>query len=144
MNYTIYDQNSGQIQYVFASQDSELISQNLQGKAAILGEYNSRDYYVQDGAIVNKPSEPNEPGLVYEFDYTTKSWQINVSKSTTAARSLRDHQLTLVDRINPVWYNSLTQEQQAELAAYRLALLAVPQQSGFPTQVEWPAKPTWI
>lgn len=60
------------------------------------------------------------------------------------ARSQRDQLLADVDRVNPVWYNALTAEQQAELVTYRLALLAVPQQSGFPVTVNWPAKPTWL
>jgi hypothetical protein len=49
-----------------------------------------------------------------------------------------------VDAITAVWYNSLGQQQQAELQAYRQALLAVPQQAGFPLQVEWPPKPVWL
>jgi len=60
------------------------------------------------------------------------------------ARSQRDQLLADVDRVNPVWYATLTSEQQHELATYRLALLAVPQQSGFPVLVNWPAKPTWL
>ena len=49
-----------------------------------------------------------------------------------------------VDRVNPVRYQSLTVEQQAELIAYRQALLDVPNQSGFPNNIVWPTNPPWL
>ena len=61
------------------------------------------------------------------------------------ARNARDQLLKdNVDTINPIRYAALTAEQQAELAAYRTALLNVPQQTGWPTTIEWPTKPTWL
>lgn len=59
-------------------------------------------------------------------------------------RNLRNTMLASVDMVNPVWYNNLTQQQQTELAAYRQALLDVPQQSTFPDIVVWPEKPQWL
>jgi pyruvate,orthophosphate dikinase len=35
-------------------------------------------------------------------------------------------------------------ERQVALQEYRQALLAVPQQPGFPDQVIWPTKPSWL
>ena len=51
--------------------------------------------------------------------------------------------LSVVDPIvsNPLRWADLTSEQQAAWAAYRTALLDVPQQSGFPHNVTWPTKP---
>jgi hypothetical protein len=49
-----------------------------------------------------------------------------------------------VDCVNPIWYNTLTEEERNQLAAYRQALLTVPEQAGFPTQIEWPQKPSWL
>ena len=144
MNYTVYDPNTGEIQYVFASQNSDLTEQNLSGKTYIAGNYNSRDHYIDAGNVVDKPTAPTEPGLVYQFDYATKTWQINILQSQQASRQLRNSQLNLVDQINPVWYNSFTTEQQSELAVFRQALLDVPQQADFPTQVNWPSKPAWL
>ncbi len=62
----------------------------------------------------------------------------------TAVRSTRDN--TLADEVDPVVSNPLrwggmTAEQQAAWAAYRQALLDIPQQSGFPHNVAWPTKP---
>jgi hypothetical protein len=64
---------------------------------------------------------------------------------TVKKRQARD--LTLnqtVDRVNPVWYASLTDSQRAELASYRQALLDVTQQQGFPDSINWPEKPSWL
>ena len=62
-----------------------------------------------------------------------------------AMRDLRKRLLQEnVDSYNPIRYGLLTTEQQQELAAYRQALLNVPQQSGFPADVAWPTKPTWL
>lgn len=144
MNYTIYNPSTGQIEMVFTSQDSDLTQQNLNGRSWIPGNYSSLDYYILNNQPVQKPARPEVPGLVYDFDYQSLTWQINLSRSQQASRQLRNSQLESVDRINPVWYNSLSADQQSELIAYRQALLAVPQQAGFPTQVEWPAKPAWL
>ena len=59
-------------------------------------------------------------------------------------RAERDGKLlSEVDRLvsNPLRWAELTQEQQAAIAAYRQALLDVPQQAGFPTQINWPVYP---
>ena len=49
-----------------------------------------------------------------------------------------------VDRVNQVRWNMLTTEQQAFLTEYRLQLLAVPQQPGFPYDIIWPTEPDFI
>jgi len=58
-------------------------------------------------------------------------------------RAERDGKLLELDRVvsNPLRWAELTQEQQAATASYRQALLDVPQQAGFPTQIEWPVYP---
>ncbi len=59
-------------------------------------------------------------------------------------RAQRDYLLaTEVDPIvsNPLRWADMTSEQQTALAAYRTALLGVPQQAGFPHNVTWPTKP---
>jgi len=59
-------------------------------------------------------------------------------------RSQRDNILTtVVDPLvsNPLRWAALSSESQAEWATYRTALLDVPQQAGFPTEITWPTKP---
>ena len=50
---------------------------------------------------------------------------------------------TVVDPLvsNPLRWADLTVEQQQAWADYRRALLDVPQQSGFPSDVIWPTQP---
>jgi len=58
-------------------------------------------------------------------------------------RHERDRRLAQLDAIvsNPLRWADYTAEQQSVLAAYRQALLDVPQQAGFPAQIEWPVMP---
>jgi hypothetical protein len=59
-------------------------------------------------------------------------------------RRARAHRLRQIDRITPMWWESLTAEQQQEVRDYRQALLDVPQQPGFPADVTWPEPPQWL
>ncbi len=60
----------------------------------------------------------------------------------SAMRSERDRRLREeCDRINPMWWQDMTEEQKLGMKAYRQALLDVPSQPGFPWSVEWPANP---
>lgn len=59
-------------------------------------------------------------------------------------RQLRNELLAVVDRVNPIWYNTLSYDQQEQLIEYRRNLLNVPQQAGFPNAIEWPQKPSWL
>jgi hypothetical protein len=63
---------------------------------------------------------------------------------TTVVRATRDTILTnTVDTLvsNPLRWASMSAATQAAWAAYRQALLDIPQQSGFPHSVAWPTKP---
>lgn len=57
-------------------------------------------------------------------------------------RDRRDKYLQIhVDIMNAVRWESLTQQQKDDFVAYRQALLDVPQQPGFPTDINWPTPP---
>ena len=58
-------------------------------------------------------------------------------------RGQRDQLLLAVDAVagNSLRWSDLSTEVQADWAAYRRALLDVPQQDGFPNNVAWPAQP---
>lgn len=63
---------------------------------------------------------------------------------SASVRSQRDNLLrTEVDVIagNPLRWAELTEEQRDAWAGYRLDLLDLPQQEGFPHDVIWPVKP---
>lgn len=58
-------------------------------------------------------------------------------------RGKRDSLLRAVDAVvmNPLRWAALSEAEKAATATYRLALLNVPQQGGFPNDVLWP---TWL
>ena len=60
-------------------------------------------------------------------------------------RRERDKRLSEdIDTVNAPRWNSLTAQEQADVSAYRLALLDVPSQSGFPNTVSWPTPPACL
>lgn len=61
-------------------------------------------------------------------------------------RKIRDQKLKRCDRMSPMRWLSLTEEQKNEWINYRQALLDIPQQEGFPwdgdmDKAPWPNKP---
>lgn len=66
------------------------------------------------------------------------------AEASRNVRAERDFRLeTEVDPIagNALRWNDLTDEQRAAWTQYRMNLLNLPQQSGFPSAVNWPNKP---
>lgn len=67
--------------------------------------------------------------------------------STIEARKKRD--ALLEEYVDPIAGNNLrwaelTEMQKSEMSSYRLALLDVPQQAGFPRHIDWPQKPQFM
>lgn len=138
MIYTTYDLTTGQILATIYDQSENTIPDN-----SIKGVYNDREHYidVNTKSIVDKPTKPSN---IHKWDVASKTWIKDNDQAIKIAKNIRNGRLSLVDQVNPIWYASLTTEQQTELQAYRTALLNVPQQSGFPETIEWPNKPTWL
>lgn len=141
MKYTVYNNITGMITGVYSINDDALVDINLAGKSYVSGEYNPKGYYIDNGQAIKIPRMPY-PG--HKFDYTSKQWVLDYELLEKNIRTTRNNCLLIIDKINPIWYNSLSTEQQQELAAYRQALLNVPQQPGFPAAVEWPVQPAWL
>ena len=69
------------------------------------------------------------------------------AEAAASVRSERNRRLVSeVDPIvsNPLRWADLSSQEQSDVSAYRLALLDVPQQSGFPSTISWPAKPSCL
>ena len=64
----------------------------------------------------------------------------NNSFMVRASRDMRLHEVDVVAG-NVLRWADLTADKQAEWSTYRQALLDVPQQFGFPTDIIWPTKP---
>lgn len=141
INYTVYNSHTGEILYNLSCNDQTTADANLIDSSYIPGTYSGQQYYIQNNMPVDKGQALSANHV---FDYTTKTWQLDLQQLAHNLRHTRNILLTDIDRVNTVWYAALTTQQQNELQAYRQALLDVPQQAGFPEQVEWPAKPAWL
>lgn len=143
MIYTTYNPTTGEI-YSIITTSNDVIPEVSDNVSIIPGAFDSQTYRIADGIAVELPVNPSNQCQRFQFDYTSKSWQLDSTTSTFLTRDVRNKLLQSVDKINPIWYASLTADQQQQLADYRLALLAVPQQPDFPATVSWPVKPTWL
>jgi len=75
-------------------------------------------------------------------DMLLDSTQIETDRLTREARARRDTLLKeVVDSVNPMRWEALTDIQKDAWRAYRQALLDVPQQEGFPNNIVWPEVP---
>ena len=80
-------------------------------------------------------------------DYVPFSQSDHDARVATFERDTRDLKLVVeVDPIvsNPLRWGDLSEQEQADVSAYRMALLDVPQQSGFPHTISWPTKPSCL
>lgn len=82
------------------------------------------------------------------YDYVDGSWVENADRklSVLSSRARMERDSKLFSEVDPIASNNLrwaelTSEKQAEWTQYRTDLLNVPQQSGFPTTINWPTKP---
>lgn len=60
----------------------------------------------------------------------------------SGVRTRRDQLLAATD--GPRTWERITDEQRAEIEAYRAALFDITQDFAVPADVVWPAKPTWF
>ena len=102
-------------------------------------------------------------GIIYAYNaiQTPKEGLVELTKKETEAllnpqptseqlaeqgRDERDSALRVLDTFvsNPLRYTGLTEDQKTEAAAYRQALLDVPQQEGFPQEYVMPEVPDFL
>ena len=148
MRYTIYNPQTGQITGLLSVTADVHAEANLANKSYVEGIYDSKQYYIDidTKTAVALPAKPEAPEYAkLTFDWTAKTWTVDTSKVTDIMRNRRNDFLrNHVDKVNAVWYTNLSPNQQQEFRTYRTALLDVPQQSGFPTNITWPTKPAWL
>lgn len=143
MIYTTYNPVTGEITGQLASDTQQSIDDNTNGESLISGYWDGKKYYVLNGEPVEFPAKLHND-KIYLFDYTLKTWAVDIVQMSRSLREFRNDLLKKLDQVNPVWYATLTSQQQTELATYRQALLDVPQQVGWPESVTWPQQPTWL
>lgn len=144
MIYTVYDPITGKIQCTITGSSAGDLALNLEGKTYIEGSFDDQHYYIVDGQAVPKAVDPSTSLKKYYFDDAGKQWVINTDTTERLARSYRSIMLSLVDKINPIWWSELSPAEQQQAVDFRYALLNVPQQEGFPADINWPEKPTFL
>lgn len=136
-NFVIYKQN-GEIIRHGSCQDETFSFQAKNDEFIIEAEF-LENQYVENGILVDMPSQPDKN---YVFDYSEKQWVFDAVKASSAAMQQRDSLLKDgPDRISPIWYDSMTQDQKNAWAEYRQALLDITLQPNYPHDIIWPIKP---
>lgn len=97
------------------------------------------DYYYdfETGKVVRMPPKPSG---FYKWDYVTHSWVEDYDAAVSDAIAKRDKLLLDSD-----WTQlpdvPLTETQKQEWATYRQELRDIPEQSGYPFNINWPIPP---
>lgn len=145
MKYTAYNSTTGQILWHFTD-TSDTPVESVNDTPVIADYYQANKYYIDTTSKqpVEMPSKPIHITTQYKFDYNTKIWEVDLAETEKKVREIRNKQLELIDKINPIWYAQMTTDQQQQVVTYRQALLDIPQQSNFPTDISWPSKPDWL
>lgn len=136
-NFVVY-LSDGSVVRSGLCQDETFEMQNNEGEYLLEALYTGNQYVV-DGQLVDMPPQPSED---YVFDYQNKSWVFDTFSASQKAYARRNQLLNDgPDRISPMWWSSMTLEQQQAWSQYRQDLLDVPNQSGFPVGIVWPVLP---
>lgn len=136
--YTVYEPN-GKINKTGACSEEDFKHAIEDGELFIEQMSSPQYQYVENGQLVNMPPQPS---IDHVFNYDTKTWVVDTAGATAKAYALRNQLLQDgPDRISPMWWSSMTPEEQQAWLQYRQDLLDVPQQSGFPLDIIWPTAP---
>jgi len=137
--YTIYNTKNGEILFTGnAVTEEEVEKMTLGGQAYIL-EKSKEFQYVKNGILLDMPTKPAGN---YLFDYSLEEWVFDEQSAEAQVINKRDQLLKEgPDRINPLWWGSMTAQQQQSWSTYRQDLLDITQQPGYPAEVTWPVKP---
>lgn len=131
---------NGKITKVGVCQDSTFDIQALPTEYIIESTESGINQYVENGIVKNMPTKPDGD---YYFDYESKEWVLDEQYTIFVALEKRNELLKNgPDRISPLWYDSMTDEQKQAWAKYRQDLLDVPSQPDFPNDIIWPIMPS--
>ena len=136
-NFVVYLSN-GKVVKNGSCQDETFDLQAEEGESIIEADFTGNQY-VENDILVDMPEKPIG---YYEFDYSSKAWVFDEQSAISAATQQRDALLRDgPDRISPIWYDSMTEQERQEWADYRQALLDITSQPDYPNVIIWPIKP---
>lgn len=108
-------------------------------------ELNSAQDFISYDNLILAPDHSGGIG----WTWTENGWYnpraVVYTQEQKAERARKKRNMLLkkyVDSINPMKWESLSEEQKTAWTTFRRALLDIPQQEGFPNTIVWPEKPS--
>lgn len=139
MMYTLYDPKSGRI----TAQTSS--ANRAKQEASIPGAWPAEVFYISRGQPQRYPPKPTSLFWhEYTWDLDSQTWRLDTEATKQAAQKHRRQLFSYVDKVNPIWYASMTETQQTQTQQYRQDLLDITQQPGYPVSIEWPTIPGFL
>lgn len=137
-SFIVYD-SEGRILKTGHCQEEDFDLQASGSESIIEGEADFLTQYIVDGAVVDLPKKPAGE---YKFDYVTKAWEFDSAAAEAKALAKRNQVLKDgPDRVNLMWWASMSPADQTAVTEYRQALLDITQQPGYPMEITWPDLP---
>ena len=137
-NFLCYNQQ-GKITKVGQIEEDVVSLQVGEGENYLLATADFNTQYVEKGIIVDMPEKPYGE---YVFNYDTKQWEFDAVTADLKAKQKRDKLLAEgPDRISPMWWSSMTTQEQMAWTQYRQDLLDITGQADYPEFIVWPIKP---
>jgi hypothetical protein len=144
MKYTIYNIDTGRIISTGYTAGNTVPQNFMSGRSWVEGEIDGNKYYIVDGLPVEYPPQPSELNVRYKFDWNTHQWVVDLKETEIVVRRIRNQLFTVVDKINPMWYDSLSTAQKNQVSNFRSAVIAITDQPDFPLNIVWPEPPNWL
>lgn len=120
--------------------ENELEHQFCDNATLEIGKANLKTQYHGKNGLTDYPAKPGES---YRFNFASESWEFDATIATQLALTKRDQLLQAgPDRVNPMWWSSMSTADQTAVAEYRQALLDITNQTGYPINIEWPPVPS--
>lgn len=107
-------------------------------------ELKDENEFIPHNNLILAPNHDGEIGWVWNGNDWTDPNAVVFTDQEKAAIVRRQRQTVFqrtVDKINPLMWQSFTQEQKNAWSQYRQALLDITNQEGFPDNVVWPQVP---
>lgn len=133
-NYIVYN-DKGRILKSGYCQDIDYELQVGESESILEGTADATTQYIDNGVVTDMPERPVG---YYKFDYTQKAWVQDYDKADAEQRIKRSRLLKESD-----WTQlpDVPLTNKPDWSNYRQQLRDIPEQSGYPYNINWPIPP---